>query len=253
MARKLAAALRELEAANEALRGEMEQERELDRQRMAFFSAASHELKTPVTILKGQLSGMLDRVGVYRDRDRYLARSLQVTARMERLIQEILTVSRMEAADGAGRQETVHLAELTRRQLELDIELIRQRNLRVTAELCPDLTVRGNPSMLAKAVGNLLANAALYSPEGGEIRIWSGLREEVPVWTIENTGVHIGAEALPHLFEAFYREDPSRSRRTGGSGLGLYLVRRILEQHRAQCRIDNTREGVRVTVRFENP
>lgn len=90
MSRRLSTALRELENANHALRGEVEQERELDRQRMAFFSAASHELKTPVTILKGQLSGMLEGVDVYRDRDKYLLRSLQVTGRMESLIQEML-------------------------------------------------------------------------------------------------------------------------------------------------------------------
>ena len=78
MARRLSAALTDLENANQALRGEVARERELDRQRMAFFSAASHELKTPVTILKGQLAGMLEGVGVYRDRDKYLLRSLQV-------------------------------------------------------------------------------------------------------------------------------------------------------------------------------
>lgn len=84
MARRLSAALTDLETANQALRGEVARERELDRQRMAFFSAASHELKTPVTILKGQLAGMLEGVGVYQDRDKYLLRSLQTTGRMER-------------------------------------------------------------------------------------------------------------------------------------------------------------------------
>lgn len=98
MSQRLSAALEELESANHALRGEVERERELDRQRMAFFSAASHELKTPVTILKGQLSGMLEGIDVYKDRDKYLLRSLQVTGRMEHLIQEMLSISRMETA-----------------------------------------------------------------------------------------------------------------------------------------------------------
>ena len=79
LARRLDTALTDLENANQALRSEVERERDLERQRMAFFHAASHELKTPVTILKGQLSGMLERVGVYRDRDKYLLRSLKVT------------------------------------------------------------------------------------------------------------------------------------------------------------------------------
>lgn len=250
MAGKLSGALRDLKASNEALRGEMEQERELERQRTAFFSAASHELKTPVTILKGQLSGMLDGVDVYQDREKYLARSLRVTLRMEKLIQEILTVSRMEARDSVPVREPVDLSGLVRRQLELDAELLRQRGLRVDARLCPGLAVRGNASLLEKAVGNLLFNAALYSPEGEEIRVWTGWQGSRPALAIENTGVHIAEEALPHLFEAFYREEQSRSRRTGGSGLGLYLVRLILERHGAQCRIENTEEGVRAEVRF---
>ena len=105
MSQRLSAALTDLRAANDALLGEMERERELERQRSAFFAAASHELKTPVTILKGQLTGMLDEVGVYRDRDRYLARSLQVTSRMEALVGEILTISRMESGTGMRKEE----------------------------------------------------------------------------------------------------------------------------------------------------
>lgn len=253
MAQKLSGALNDLKASNEALRGEMEQERALDRQRMAFFSAASHELKTPVTILKGQLSGMLDGIDVYQDRDTYLARSLQVTSRMENLIQEILTISRMEARDSTFACESVDLSELARQRLVLDADWIEQKNLRVTSALNPNLTVQGNPSMLRKAIGNLFSNAILYSPEGAEIRVWSGLQGEGPALMIENTGVHIRSEALPHLFEAFYREEPSRSRRTGGSGLGLYLARIILERHGAECRIENTDEGVKATVHFTAP
>ena len=129
MSRRLDAALTELEAANHALRGEVERERELDRRRMAFFNAASHELKTPVTILKGQLSGMLERVGVYRDRDKYLLRSLQTTGRMEDLIGEMLAISRMETGPAAVKQEQVDLAALMEGQLTLNRELLEQRGI----------------------------------------------------------------------------------------------------------------------------
>ena len=198
MAERLSAALAELEEANAALRGDMERARELERQRLAFFSAASHELKTPVTILKGQLSGMLDGVGVYRDREKYLARSLQVAGRMEALE--------------------------------------------------PGLLVEGERALLGRAVENLLSNAALYSPEGAEIRVTAAGRGAQVVLTVENTGARIPAEALPHLFEAFYRAEPSRSRATGGSGLGLYLVRMIVERHGGTCRIENSADGVRFTA-----
>ena len=250
MARRLDTALRELEAANQSLRGEVERERALDRQRTAFFSAASHELKTPVTILQGQLTGMLEGVGVYRDRDKYLLRALQVTGRMESLVQEMLSISRMEAGSVPVKQEPVDLAALLERQLALDRELLEQRRQRLVSDLTPGLTVSGDAALLGKAVGNLLSNASLYSPENAEIRVWCGLLEGRPALTVENTGAHISAEALPRLFEPFYRAEGSRSRATGGSGLGLYLAKMIMDRHRAACSIENTADGVRAAVVF---
>ena len=247
MAERLSAALAELEEANAALRGDMERARELERQRLAFFSAASHELKTPVTILKGQLSGMLDGVGVYRDREKYLARSLQVAGRMEALVGELLAVSRMES-DGASRREAVELSALTAEKLAQDAELLEQRGMTAVEALEPGLLVEGERALLGRAVENLLSNAALYSQEGAEIRVTAAARGAWAVLTVENTGARIPAEALPHLFEAFYRAEPSRSRATGGSGLGLYLVRMIVERHGGTCRIENSADGVRFTA-----
>lgn len=236
MSQRLSAALEELEAANHALR--------------AFFSAASHELKTPVTILKGQLSGMLEGIDVYQDRDKYLLRSLQVTGRMEHLIQEMLSISRMETGAATVKQESLELSALIERQLDFVKELIEQRGQRLAIQLEPEITVTGDASLLGKAIGNLLSNAILYSPDGAEIRVWCGIRQDKPAFTIENTGVHIQDDALPHLFEAFYRDEDSRNRSTGGSGLGLYLVRMILEKHHASCTIENTEDGVRAMVSF---
>ena len=250
MARKLSAALTDLEGANRALRGEVERERELDRQRMAFFNAASHELKTPVTILKGQLSGMLEGVGVYQDRDKYLLRSLQTTGRMENLIGEMLAISRMESGAAALRQETVDLSALVAGQLQQDGELFRQREQELVSALTPGVLVTGDPSLLGRAVENLLSNAASYSPQRARIRVWCGFRDGRPALTVENTGARIPEEALPHLFEAFYRTENSRNRSTGGSGLGLYLVKMILDRHGAECAIENTKDGVKVTAQF---
>ena len=249
MARRLSTALKELEAANQALRGEVEREREQERKRMAFFSAASHELKTPVTILKGQLSGMLEGVDVYRNRDKYLLRSLQITGRMEHLIQEMLSISRMETG-AVSKQEAVNLSALVERQLDYSRDLLEQRAQRLLPRITPGITVNGDASLLEKAVGNLFSNAILYSPSGAEIRVRCAVREGCPVLHVENTGVQISEEALPRLFEAFYREEGSRNRSTGGSGLGLYLVRLILYQHGAECTIENTADGVRASVRF---
>ena len=250
LARRLDTALTDLESANQALRGEVERERELDRQRMAFFNAASHELKTPVTILKGQLSGMLEGVGIYQDRDKYLLRSLQVTGRMENLVQEMLAISRMESGSVAVKREPVDLSAIIERQLALDMPLLEQRGQRLVKNLTSGTVVTGDASLLGRMAGNLLSNASLYSPDGAEVRVWCGLLDGRPTLTVENTGVYISDEALPHLFEAFYRAEGSRNRATGGSGLGLYLVKMILDRHGATYTIENTADGVRAQIIF---
>lgn len=242
----LSDALTELKTANERLQQDMERERDMERQRSAFFSAASHELKTPVTILKGQLSGMLAQIGVYWDRDKYLARALQVTGRMESLIKEILIISRIEAGSFVLKTDTVNLSELIERQLELDEELLAQKALHIEKHMASDVTIRGNQDLLTNALDNVLMNAILYSPQGASIRILL----DAHTMTIENTGVSIPEAALPQLFTPFYRVEQSRNRQSGGSGLGLYLVRLILELHNASCDMRNSEEGVVFSARF---
>ena len=242
----LSGALGDLQAANDALRRDIERERELERQRLAFFSASSHELKTPVTILKGQLSGMLAQVGAYRDREKYLARALEVVGRMEGLIRQILTISRVESGQMGVGAERVNLSALLQQQLEQDEELFAQRGLRVVREIAPDVTARGSETLLASALDNVLMNAILYSPRGAEIRV-ALTAEEL---SVENGGASIDEADLPRLFEPFYRVEQSRNRKSGGSGLGLYLVRGILRLHGAECEIQNVPGGVRFSARF---
>ena len=97
-----------------------------------------------------------------------------------------------------------------------------------------------------------LANAALYSPEGAVVRIAVSRAEDTVVLTIENEDVYLDPDTIPRLFEAFYRPDPSRNRQTGGSGLGLYLVRTIAERHGGTCSIRNTEQGVEVRLTLPN-
>ncbi len=253
----LSNALGELRQANEKLRWDIEREREIERKRIAFFSAVSHELKTPITILKGHLCGMLQGIGEYRNRDYYLGRSLDTTEKMEDMVQELLTVSRIE--NNTFTTETADVAELLRQQAADMTELMEQKGLELRAEIPDHLYAPVNPGMMEKVFRNLLMNAIRYTPahSGAQIRIV--MLPEVPgnpegpagstpegFWfSVENTGVFIPQEALPRLFDAFYRVEQSRNRETGGSGLGLYIVKMVLEQHRAQYRMENTREGVR--------
>ena len=247
---KLSSALSELQSANQKLQADIDMERQLERQRVEFFSAASHELKTPITIIKGQLQGMLYQVGRYKDRETYLAQSLEVTDNLEKMVQELLTISRLDTPGYAFNPSHIHFDKLIKDRLAANEDLFMQRELTVEEDISPEVSISGDLQLLQKVVDNLLGNAAAYSPAGERITVKLWQTAEKGNLTIENTGVHIPDEDIPKLFQAFYRVEQSRSRQTGGTGLGLYIVKTILDLHGAAIKIENTAQGVMVSVQF---
>lgn len=254
LSRNLSRTLGELQGANEKLRSDIELEREIEKKRIAFFSAVSHELKTPITILKGHLSGMLQGVGEYRNRDYYLRRSKEAADKMEDMVKELLTVSRIE--NHKFTTQRTDLAELLRLQIADMTELIEQKKLGLWVEIPEHLYFNVNPVMMDKVFSNLLFNAIRYTPAEKEnqirIALEAGADHSRACCRIENTGVFIPEDALSHVFEAFYRVEQSRNRQMGGSGLGLYIVKMILDQHSASYRIENTLEGVCFSFSLQN-
>ena len=242
----LSAALMELKEANQKLQVDIDKEKELELRRMEFFSAASHELKTPITIIKGQLQGMLCGVGRYKDRETYLAQSLEVTNSLEKMVQELLTVSRIEAPQYSCVKTHFDFTQFLRQRLAAFDDLFVQKELSVAINLLPDIYIDGDMGLLQKVVDNLLGNAATYSPPGNSVRVNLRQAEEKVYLTIENTGVHIPEDDISKLFEPFYRVEQSRNRQTGGSGLGLYIV----NLHNAEISVQNTDDGVAIKVIF---
>lgn len=230
-------ALNELKESNQKLR--------------SFFAAASHELKTPVTILKGHLGGMCENLEAYRNREEYLHRSYQVAETMEEMIREILAVSRMESGAWQVSRENVDLAELLRSLTAQLWELMEGKALHLELQAPEHLFCLADKEMMKKVFRNLLTNGIRYSPPGAQIRMDLRLegKEDILFW-IENTGVHLSEEALGRMFEPFYRAENSRNRESGGSGLGLYIVKMILELHQAEFGGENSREGVRIWFRM---
>lgn len=246
MAKRLDTAMKELESANEQLRKDMEHITELSRQRRDFFAAASHELKTPITILKGQIESMILGIGKYKDTGKVLPETLKEVENMERLVKEILTISKIEMDGLAGKAAPVPLTETITKVTETLLPLAQERQITVHSQLAETVTVSGNVSLLEKAIHNILSNAIRHSPEGAEVFI----HLTPSALTVTNTGASIPEEDLPVLFTPFYRVEKSRNKSTGGSGLGLYLVKTILELHGFQYRVENTETGVVFTVEF---
>lgn len=247
---KLGIALSDLQEANRKLQADIDRERELERLRIEFFSAASHELKTPITIIKGQLQGMLYQVGRYKDRETYLAQSLEVTDTLEKMVQELLTLSRLNTPSYSCKKADVAISRLLNERLTAYEDWFLQKELTVDKFIIPELSLNGDTQLLQKVLDNLIGNAATYSGAGDHIvvKLWEEAKKIN--LSIENTGAHIPDEDIPRLFEAFYRVEQSRNRQTGGTGLGLYIVKTILDLHGAEIEIANSARGVIVSVQF---
>ena len=250
LAVKLNLALTELKGSNAKLSNALDEQKTLIQQKTTFFNAASHELKTPLTILKGNLEGMIANIPPYDQHDIYLARCLKVTHRMDELIKEILMISKLEKNHHLYERKRLTLTPFIQELCQLDELLIEEKKLQLIFDLKNDFCFEGDSSLIRKMIDNLLSNAIFYSPCQATIRICCRHNKQEGILEIENTGVHIKEENLDKLFDCFYREDSSRNRQTGGSGLGLTLVRLILNEHKGSIKAYNSKEGVVFQVRL---
>ena len=234
-----------LKESNIELKVEISKQRELEQKQREFFSAASHELKTPLTILKGHLTGMLNKVKGYENREVYMERSLAVVEKMETLVKELLYLSKTDESQ-KSEYKMIDLAELLRVQIADVTELLSEKELSLTVDIPDKLLCEVDSAQMERALQNILINAIRYSPNGEEINISLSNEKNTNIvfCKIENTGVTIPEEEISHLFEAFYRVDASRNRNTGGTGLGLYIVRKIMDLHHAKYGIKNSDRGV---------
>ena len=246
MAARLDSTLKELSAANEKLQADIEQERRQEKLRVDFFRAVSHELKTPITVLKGELEGMIYQVGEYKDRDTHLRQSLRTVNDMELLVKEILSASRMAGSDFSLTLSDVDLSQLVRECCRKWQGTAEDREQRFHAEIEDGRTCQGDMALLQKAVSNIIGNAVAHSPSQAEISVTLAGN----ILQVRNSGVSIDSANLEKIFEPFYRVDRSHNRNTGGSGLGLYIVKTILERHGFSFRMNSTDDEVCFTVIF---
>ena len=166
------------------------------------------------------------------------------------MVQELLTISRLDTPGYTCKKSNLNLSNLINDRLTAFEDLFMQKDLTVEQSISPEVYILGDMQLLQKALDNLLGNAAAYSEAGNQIIVKLWEENEKVNLTIENTGAHIPDEAISKLFEPFYRIDQSRNRQTGGTGLGLYIVKTILNLHEAKIEVTNTLQGVIVSTQF---
>jgi two-component system phosphate regulon sensor histidine kinase PhoR len=208
-----------------------------ERIRQDFVANVSHELGTPITVIGGFIETLLE--GEKLDaamQQRILEMMREQAMRMQRLVEDLLSLSRLESQHTPPAPEPVSVSAMMRRQLQLARQLSQGRHdVEGTVEF--DDAILGSETELASALGNLVTNAVRYTPDGGRITLSWEREGEGGVFRVSDTGIGIAKEHIPRLTERFYRVDRGRSRDTGGTGLGLAIVKQVVAHHGLRLQI----------------
>jgi two-component system phosphate regulon sensor histidine kinase PhoR len=210
---------------------------QLEQMRQDFVANASHELKTPLTVLKGYLESILD---FSDDLPAPLRKALGSmngqTRRMENLVNDLLVLTRLDAEVRDSVRQRIDVGALLNGIAADARELSAERNHRIAVKLDSDKGLQGDPAELRSAISNLVYNAVNYSPDGSNIELHWHDSPEGGYISVRDNGIGIDPRHIPRLTERFYRVDPGRSSERGGTGLGLAIVKHILHHH--QGRLD---------------
>lgn len=216
----------------------------LDEQRSEFVSDASHELKTPLASMKILVESMLyqDSVPeeVYKE---FLGDINKEIDRMNSLITDLLLLSKMDSDIVTINIEKVRISTIINKCIGALEPIARERDIRLNADMTDDFEIECDPLKLRQALNNLIENAIKYTRDGGHVSVITKHHGGEGAIRIEDDGVGMSEEHLEHIFERFYRVDKARSRETGGTGLGLHIVRRIALMHSGRVEVES-KEGV---------
>jgi heavy metal sensor kinase len=217
-----------------------------------FSADASHELRTPLTIMRGELETAVQNPKLDAEVRDTLGAVLEETVRLSKIVDQLLTMSRLDAGEAFLEVSSFDFSELVRTTVEYMRLLADEKKLALKVEATEKVQVEGDQSRLQQVVVNLLDNAIKYTPKGGSISVSAHGDPDKAVLTITDTGIGISQEGQAHIFERFYRTDKARSRELGGIGLGLSIVKSIGAAHGGRVSVQSA-EGRGSTFCFEIP
>jgi len=228
--------------------------RRLETVRQDFVANASHELKTPITALKGCVETLAERHRwTSADEERFMAMMSRQVERLSAIVEDLLSLSRIEHDTQHKRiqLEPASVSEVLRKAGQSFSRAADAKGISVTVEGPADLTAPINAALLEQAVGNLIDNAIKYSTERTRVAVIGTLRDNAVEIRVTDEGPGIEKKHLPRIFERFYRVDQARSRALGGTGLGLAIVKHIVLAHGGQVSVDSTPgQGSTFTIRI---
>jgi two-component system phosphate regulon sensor histidine kinase PhoR len=222
----------------------------VNRIRRDFVANASHELRTPLTVIAGFLENLVDSPVTPESHRRPLHLMCNQAERMRSIIEDLLTLSRLEMNDRSPELEPVDVPEDLYQILD-EARLLDKGEHELISDIASDLLIRGNGLELRSAFSNLVLNAVKHTPKGSRIRVTWREQEGAPLFSVKDNGEGIAPDLVPRLTERFYRIDKARSRTSGGTGLGLAIVKHVLNRHDARLTIESdVGRGSIFTCRF---
>ncbi|SCW28679.1 HAMP domain-containing protein [Paenibacillus tianmuensis] len=235
--------LKELHEANEQLRADMEEKQRMEQRQKEFVSNASHELKTPLSIVKGFAEGLRDGISESK-RERYLEVILDETEKMEELVKDMLELTKLESKTIKLKKSRFMVSELIEDIVDKLSHHLNEKGLKVVHMAAGEHPVYADQTKIEQVLFNILVNAIRHAVPGSEITIRIESNGERLRVAIDNEGENIPEDQLDDIWERFYRAERSRNRKTGGTGLGLAIVKHILELHESRYGVTNTEKGV---------
>ncbi|MDX2815707.1 HAMP domain-containing sensor histidine kinase [Streptomyces sp. PA03-5A] len=202
---------------------------QLETQRKAMVSDIAHELRTPLTNIRGWLE--VTRDGLLDPDPELLAALHDEALLLQRIIDDLSDLAAADAGTLKLRREPLPVDELVAQTVAAHSARAESSGIRLHAQVAAGLWLDADPVRLRQVLGNLVSNALRYTPAGGSVTLTARHAGDLAAISVEDTGSGIAAEDLPYVFERFWRADPSRSKQTGGSGLGLSIVRQLVEAH----------------------
>jgi heavy metal sensor kinase len=205
-----------------------------------FLADASHELRTPLTVLRGELENVAQNGRLDHSMRETLGSMLEEVERLAKIVEGLFALSRLDAGEAQTEWVRFDLAELAATTADQMSLLAEDKGISVSCEAKPGITVEGDRARLKQVVVNLLDNAIKYTPNGGAIHLGVTRKNGHAVLDVTDNGIGIPPEALPHVFERFFRVDKARSRDEGGAGLGLSIVKSICTAHGAAVEVESS-------------
>lgn len=249
MSNALDTAIRELKTANEKLTDDIERERRIEQNRREFVAAVSHELKTPLAIIRAYSEGILDGVSENK-RKRYLEVIANETKKMDALVLDMLDNSKLEAGAEKLNLKEHNLAALADNIVNIFAVKCKEKSVCIEFEHDSEVIASFDINRIEQVITNFISNAVRHTPENGTIYV-TVKNENGAVCTIENTGEHIADDELPKIWDRFYKADKSRERYDdSGTGLGLSIAKNVLVLHNAEYFVRNTDRGVEFGFRL---